>query len=177
MKFHKILILIIVFVLLGYVFFIRNTQVQKNAKLILPQEDKFLKFAKDTVHYKYISSPYKVVIFIPKSECLSCKFHADEWNTLISQVDSIMSSKVRFVFILEPIYDRAIYVYLKSHNFQLPVFVDNKNWFRKVNCINDFFLHIWILKDNHIEKIINLRNRQEIIDGKLLNLIMKSVYN
>lgn len=154
-----------------------NEQIKgQQEHIALPLESQFMKFAKDTIYYNYSSFPYKMLVFISKGECISCKFRIDKWQNMINRVDSTFPSKVGFIFILEPVYRHEIYIMLKSFQFQTPVFVDSYGWFRKVNKIKDYDSHVWLLDSNN--RVIS--NGDPTVDHDIndqyFNLLKKNVY-
>ena len=68
-------------------------------ELIFPSELYFTINGKDSVDYSVSSqSQYKVVVYVDSVGCTSCKLRLPAWKSFMSQVDSLASNSVQFLF-------------------------------------------------------------------------------
>ncbi|WP_294477354.1 DUF1573 domain-containing protein [uncultured Bacteroides sp.] len=141
-----------------------------------PSEIHFTINGKDSIDYRISSqNEYKVVVYIDSIGCTSCKLRLPAWKSFMSQVDSLTSNSVQFLFFFFPKNKTEISNILVTDRFKYPVCIDEQD---SLNILNDIptemmFQTFLLNKKNKVVAIGNpVHNRKikelylDIITGK-----------
>jgi len=122
-----------------------------------PKDMVFTKYAVDTVDWQIPESDYKVLIYIDSIGCTSCKLQLDQWERLISQVDSLTKKSVSFIFIFHPKNLKELQYILRGYNFDIPIYADIDDLLNKTNKFpaNNNFQTFLLDKDNKVLTVGN----------------------
>lgn len=105
-------------------------------ELIFPSELYFTINGKDSVDYSVSSqSQYKVVVYVDSVGCTSCKLRLPAWKSFMSQVDSLASNSVQFLFFFFPKNKTEISNILVTDRFKYPVCIDEQDSLNILNHI------------------------------------------
>ena len=122
-----------------------------------PDNPIFTQYVKDTVDYQISVSDYKIVMYVDSIGCVSCKLQLSRWKEFIGQVDSVCNKDIPFLFFFQPKDNQELRRILKIDNFSLPVCIDTKDRFNKLNHFpSDMMFQTFLLdKDNKVVVIGN----------------------
>jgi hypothetical protein len=105
-------------------------------EFIFPSELYFTINGKDSVDYSVSSqSQYKVVVYVDSVGCTSCKLRLPAWKSFMSQVDSLSSNSVQFLFFFFPKNKTEISNILVTDRFKYPVCIDEQDSLNILNHI------------------------------------------
>lgn len=93
---------------------------------------------KDTVWdacHALLDAEYKVLLYVDSSGCSSCRLKLSQWETLMSEADSLFWGNVSFLFFFQPKSKKELSILFRNEKFNHPVFIDMKN---NVNRLNHF---------------------------------------
>jgi hypothetical protein len=94
--------------------------------------------SKDTVWdacHALLDAEYKVLLYVDSSGCSSCRLKLSQWETLMSEADSLFWGNVSFLFFFQPKSKKELSILFRNEKFNHPVFIDMKN---NVNRLNHF---------------------------------------
>lgn len=137
-----------------------------------PDSMTFKRHARDKCFFDYRGGRYKVLILLGDVECISCRLKIDDWQRFIQDVDTTVLD-VNYIFIMNPVYQRELYTILKSHEFSIPVCVDNNEDIRLLNNIPLNTSHVFLL--NQQNSIICVGN--PITNRRIRELYKKCLLN
>jgi hypothetical protein len=88
----------------------------------------------DTCH-ALIDGEYKVLLYVDSSGCSNCRLKLFQWETLMSESDSLFRGNVSFLFFFQPKSKKELRILFRQEKFKHPVFIDMKN---EINRLNHF---------------------------------------
>ena len=103
-------------------------------EIYFPDNMTFTIRGNDTVDFS-CQGKYKILSYVDSTGCTSCKLGLDEWAKYISQIDSVVSDSVKFLFFFCPKDGMEIYQMLRIKKFEYPICIDNDD---KMNKLNHF---------------------------------------
>lgn len=104
----------------------------KGKEVKFPLTSVFTKYACDTVVMNR-ELDFKLVVYVDSTGCTSCKLQLHKWKELLSELDSIASDKISYLFYVCPKNKREFEHILKRDKFDYPVCVDQSDSFNKLN--------------------------------------------
>lgn len=125
-------------------------------EIIFPSDVRCTFIGRDTVCPE-VSAPYKVLVYTDSVGCTSCKLQIYRWKALISEVDSLMSNQVDFLFYFHPRNEKELQSLLELDRFNQSVFIDTKNQLYRRNLFpdNPNYQSFLLDKDNKVILIGN----------------------
>lgn len=135
-------------------------------KLDIPNDLVFTTYATDTVDYQYDETPYKVLIYADSTGCLECKLQLPKWKQIITELDSISSHNISYLFIFDTRKIEMVKDVLIDKDFDFPVCIDMKGRMAKLNKFSsDSRFQTFLLGDgNKIEVIGNPVRSLPVLD-------------
>lgn len=126
-------------------------------EILFPAHSVFTVQGKDTVDFSFADADYKVVTYIDSVGCTSCKLQLPRWKEFMHEVDSMINSKVPFVFYFHPKDMKELRYITRRDAFVYPVCFDETDDF---NAFNQFsgemtFQTFLLDKDNKVVAIGN----------------------
>jgi hypothetical protein len=82
-----------------------------------------------------LDAEYKVLLYVDSSGCSSCRLKLSQWETLMSESDSLFHGNLSFLFFFQPKSRKELSILFRNEKFKHPVFIDMKN---AVNRLNRF---------------------------------------
>lgn len=127
-------------------------------EFIFPSEPHFTINGKDFVDYRISSqNQYKVVVYIDSIGCTSCKLRLPAWKSFMSQVDSLASNSVQFLFFFFPKNKTEISNILVTDRFKYPVCIDEQDSLNILNHIpTEMMFQTFLLNENN--KVLAIGN-------------------
>ena len=80
-----------------------------------------------------VQSPYKILVYVDSTGCISCKLKLAEWKVFMRKTDSIAPNLLRYVFVFVTKNNSEAIRALKVSNFTYPVCLDEDGVFDKLN--------------------------------------------
>jgi hypothetical protein len=116
---------------------------------------------------------YKILLYIDSLGCTSCKLRLFEWKQLISEVDSIGTDKLSFLFLFHPKDKKELQVLFKRDRFDYPVFIDADNTVNKLNHFPEQSTYQCFLLDRS-NKVLLIGN--PVLNPKIWELYKQTVF-
>lgn len=146
----------------------RLTEEWLNKEIRFPARVTFIDYKKDTFPYAFPPAPYKAVIYVDSSGCMSCRLQLAEWKKVIRQVDSVTNGSVPFLFFLRSNDTSHIRYLLKRAGFERPVYMDTAGILNRLNRFPpDEAFHTFL---------VNRQNRVVLIGNPVHNPAVKDLY-
>jgi hypothetical protein len=82
-----------------------------------------------------LEAEYKVLLYVDSSGCSNCRLKLSQWETLMSESDSLFQGRLSFLFFFQPKSKKELTILFRNEKFSHPVFIDMKN---AVNRLNHF---------------------------------------
>lgn len=135
-------------------------------KIILPSDIRCTYMGREAT-CPNINTPYKILVYTDSTGCTSCKLALDKWNSLMNEVDTLMTGQVCFLFYFQPKNEKELYFLMKGSDFNQTVFMDNESKLNAANKLpNRMNYQCFLLdKDNKVVLIGN-----PTIDPKMWDL-------
>ena len=102
-------------------------------EIVFPENPIFTQFGNDTITYQIPESEYKIVLYVDSVGCTSCILQLHKWKELIEEVDSLFGGTVPVLFFFHPKDTREIAYLLKRDDIIIPVCIDEKDHFNRIN--------------------------------------------
>lgn len=161
----------------------KETEKEKNTRLVKEWEGKALAFpsystftiqGRDTVHFTFPHSEYKIVTYVDSLGCKENEFHFDRWKTFIHEVDSLTGNDVFFVFYFNTKDRDNLCNIAKRNHFIYPVCVDETDVFNHLNQFSKE-LHTQTFLLDEADQVITMGN--PINDVEVKEKYMKIMAN
>lgn len=125
-------------------------------EILFPDSMVFTIRGNDTVNFSF-SSEYKILSYIDSIGCTSCKLGLGDWKEYISEMNSLLSDSVKFLFFFFPKDGMEIYQMLRVNRFGYPICMDYND---ELNSLNHFpsderFQTFLLDKDNRVLAVGN----------------------
>lgn len=91
---------------------------------------------KDTVSdacHALMDAEYKVLLYVDSSGCSSCRLKLSQWETLMSESDSLFRGRLSFLLFFQPKSKKELSILFRKEEFSYPVFIDMKNAINRLN--------------------------------------------
>ena len=98
-----------------------------------PDHSVFTIQGKDTVTMDFRNTDFKVITYVDSIGCTSCKLQLHRWKELITEMDSITSGAVPFLFYFHPKDMKELRYLTRRDNFTYPVCFDEDDEFNSLN--------------------------------------------
>ena len=127
-----------------------------NKVIVFPKDMTFTIEMRDTVFFPFDKS-YKILTHVDTTGCTSCRLKLNQWKIWMTEVDSLSSGAVQFLYFFAPKKIGEMIYNLRVNDFNYPVCIDLKdslgilNNFPKDDAFNTFLLD----KDNRVIAIGN----------------------
>lgn len=154
----------------------RLVQEWDGKEVVFPDRSVFTVQGRDTVDFRWTSSPYRIVTYVDSIGCASCKLQLPKWKQLIAETDSLFGKgKLAYVFYFHPKDLRELMYLTRRDAFTYPVCFDREDAFNRLNRFpSEMSLQTFLLdKDNRVvavgNPVHNPRVKElylNIIDGK-----------
>jgi hypothetical protein len=108
-----------------------------------------------------MDAEYKVLLYVDSSGCSSCRLNLFQWETLMSESDSLFRGKLNFLFFFQPKSKNELSILFRQEKFNHPVFIDMKN---TINRLNHF-----PAKPEYQCFLLDKANKVQIIGNPTLN--------
>lgn len=127
-------------------------------EIVYPENLNFTILGVDTLSNEtYNQLSYRVVSYVDSTGCTSCKLQLPRWKAFIAEMDSVSKGRSVVYLILHSKEVSDIVYTLKYNNFKFPVYIDENNYFYKLNHLpsNAAFQTFLLDKNNKIMAIGN----------------------
>lgn len=141
----------------------------ESKEFIFPSNFYFTTNGKDSIDYEVSKlCKYKIVMYADSIGCTSCKLRLSAWKSFMSQIDSLSSETIQFLFFFFPKNKVDISDVLKADNFEYPVCIDEQDSLNILNHIpTEFMFQTFLLDEN---------NRVIAIGNPVYNPRIKELY-
>lgn len=96
------------------------------------------------------TAKFTIVNYVDSIGCLSCKLNLRKWKELISDLDTTLSVKVHYLFVLQTAETEKMRYLLKWDSFTYPIYFDDNNTVDKLNNFpQDDKFHTFLLDKNN----------------------------
>ena len=102
-------------------------------EILFPTHSTFTIQGKDTVDFQFHDVEYKVVTYVDSIGCTSCKLQLHRWKEFLSEVDSLTTGNVSFLFYFHPKDMKELRYLTRRDAFTHPVCFDEKDEFNQLN--------------------------------------------
>jgi len=102
-------------------------------KIQIPDKTIFSVLGKDTTCPNLLKKPYKILLYVDSSGCLSCRLKLADWKILMKEIDSIAPGKVGLIYIFQPKREKELQLLLRQNLFCYPVILDPTDHINKQN--------------------------------------------
>jgi len=101
-------------------------------------------------------TPYKVLLYVDSTGCTDCRMRINLWKYLIEEADSLFPGQLSFLFYFQPkaTEPKAIHYLLRRHQFDYPVFVDEKDQLDEMNNLPQNINFQCFLLDSHNQVVL-----------------------
>ncbi len=119
----------------------------------------------DTVDFS-VCGEYKILSYVDSTGCTSCKLGLNEWADYIYLLDSLVPSKVKFLFVFFPKDGPEIYQTLRASRFPYPICIDNDDVLNQLNHfpVDERFQTFLLDKSNKVLAIGNPIHNPKVKD-------------
>ena len=117
-----------------------------------PSRSVFTIQGKDTVDFEFAGADYKIVTYIDSVGCTSCKLQLPRWKEFMTEVDSLASSSVPFLYYFHPKDIKELRYLTRRDGFTYPVCFDKEDGLNRLNRFpSDMAFQTFLLdKDNKV---------------------------
>jgi hypothetical protein len=147
---------------------LRIVQMWQGKEILFPQDIVFTIHGTDIVVYEIPISPHKIVVYVDSVGCMSCRFHFDRWNELISEIDSLTNATVPVLFFFHTKNPREVSLHLQRDNLNIPVVFDLQD---KLNSLNQFPTH-----HQYQTFLLDENNKVVLVGNPINNPAIKEIY-
>jgi len=102
-------------------------------KIQIPENIMFSVLGKDTTCPDLLKKPYKILLYVDSTGCLSCRLKLPDWKILMNEVDSIAPGKIGFIYIFQPKREKELQLLLRQNRISYPVIIDPTDHINKQN--------------------------------------------
>jgi len=102
-------------------------------KIQIPDNIMFSVQGKDTTCPDLLKKPYKILLYVDSTGCLSCRLKLPDWKILMNEVDSIAPGKIGFIYIFQPKREKELQLLLRQNRISYPVIIDPTDHINKQN--------------------------------------------
>lgn len=146
----------------------RTLKEWEQKEILFPLDIKLSTVKDGETKFTFPVSNYKVLIYVDSMGCISCKLKMDKWLEFMSQINSVSSDTVPFLFFFHPRSEQEIRALLKVHKIDFPFCIDMNDKMNKLNNFpDDLTLQTFLLDKN---------NRVKIVGNPIYNLKLKKLY-
>lgn len=142
-------------------------------EFIFPSKLHFTINGNDSIDYQiYSGSKYKIVIYVDSIGCTSCKLRLPAWKNFMTEVDSLTSDSVQFLFFFFPKNKVEMSNILMFDQFDFPVCIDEQDSLNILNHIpTETMFQTFLLDRNN--RVISIGN--PIHNSKIKNLYLNII--
>ena len=137
-------------------------------EILFPTHSTFTIQGKDTVDFDFKDAEFKIVSYIDSVGCTGCKLHLHRWKELISELDSLTSGSVPFLFYFHPKNLKELRFLVRREVFTYPICFDEKDDFNRLNHFPSEMMFQTFLLDRG--------NRVIALGNPVLNPKVKELY-
>ena len=137
-------------------------------EILFPAHSIFTIQGKDTVDFDFKDAEFKIVSYIDSVGCTGCKLHLHRWKELISELDSLTSGSVPFLFYFHPKNLKELRFLVRREVFTYPICFDEKDDFNRLNHFPSEMMFQTFLLDRG--------NRVIALGNPVLNPKVKELY-
>ena len=137
-------------------------------EILFPTHSTFTIQGKDTVDFQFQGAEYKVVTYVDSVGCTSCKLQLHRWKEFLSEVDSLTTGNVSFLFYFHPKDMKELRYLTRRDAFTHPVCFDEKDEFNQLNHFPSEMMFQTFLLDES--------NRVVALGNPVLNPNVKELY-
>ena len=121
-------------------------------EILFPAHSTFTIQGKDTVDFEFRNAEYKIVTYIDSVGCTSCKLQLSRWKEFMTEVDSLASSSVPFLYYFHPKDIKELRYLTRRDGFTYPVCFDKEDGLNRLNRFpSDMAFQTFLLdKDNKV---------------------------
>ena len=146
----------------------RTLKEWEQKEILFPLDIKLSTVKDGETKFTFPVSNYKVLIYVDSIGGISCKLKMDKWLEFMSQINSVSSDTVPFLFFFHPRSEQEIRALLKVHKIDFPFCIDMNDKMNKLNNFpDDLTLQTFLLDKN---------NRVKIVGNPIYNLKLKKLY-
>jgi len=102
-------------------------------KIQIPENIMFSVLGKDTTCPDLLKKPYKILLYVDSTGCLSCRLKLPDWKMLMKEVDTIALGKVGFIYIFQPKREKELQQLLRQNRISYPVIIDPTDYINRQN--------------------------------------------
>ena len=146
----------------------RLVQEWEGKEILFPTHSTFTIQGKDTVDFDFKDAEFKIVSYIDSVGCTGCKLHLHRWKELISELDSLTSGSVPFLFYFHPKNLKELRFLVRREVFTYPICFDEKDDFNRLNHFPSEMMFQTFLLDRG--------NRVIALGNPVLNPKVKELY-
>lgn len=137
-------------------------------EIFFPSEMKFTMINDGEQQFSLPVSNNKILVYVDSIGCLDCKLRMDKWLEFMSQVNSISSDTVPFLFFFHSGSTQEIKELMKTYRVDFPFCIDINDKLNKLNAFPDnIALQTFLLDRN---------NRVKVVGNPIHNLKIKKLY-
>jgi len=135
----------------------RLVQEWSGKEIQFPEHPVFTIQGKDTVEAPTDTLPYKIVVYVDSTGCMSCRLQLVRWKEMMATLDSLAAGKTSLLFYLCPKDLHEMQYILRRDAFRHPVCIDTTNAIQHLNHFpeEDNFQTFLVGKDNRVLAIGN----------------------
>ena len=102
-------------------------------KIQISEKTMFSVLGKDTTCPDLLKKPYKILLYVDSTGCLSCRLKLLDWKILMKEVDTIAPGKVGFIYIFQPKREKELQQLLRQNGISYPVIIDPTDHINRQN--------------------------------------------
>jgi len=126
-------------------------------EIVFPENPVFTIQGRDTVDFQFQNAPYKILTYVDSVGCMGCKLQLQNWEKLITELDSVTGDAVPVVFFINAPSKKDLDYITRRDGFKHPVCYDEMGEINKLNHFSDdmTFQTFLLDRDNRVVGIGN----------------------